>query len=351
MLDTYLKLDSYNAADDNENYASAEAEMLESKNRLDSVCFRLSANARNEQLRSFIADTVREVGVTKSLLRHYNANGELERQIGMYLPSMEDLSAGYSYYGYNKDTVAEAIIGTEAARSVVEWAQSWLENILAPFRAGRRFVQSVCDRSNSYQEQIGDFMSDINKCKSLKGVKVSIPDIRKLAQCLTKVDTVKMRNKAAQYIHELNNADPFRSEDSLPNLRKRVEEIDDFGAALDKVSDSIKEIKSVEMDAAKAYADIKKIVAILYSRLSNIRDVNGKYHGFWMNGFRSQVLLKIVQGLVPPAGWVLSIHIGREVTLLATHGWRDISEACSVDTAATKLVIRALREIAKRAKV
>ena len=109
--------------------------------RLEDLCQQQIGLVTSDRNRFFIADTIREVGLTNSIQKRFNAYGELDHLFQM--AGVESLGSSVS----NED-LANAIIGTEGLGDIFKKTfHGMYVNIAKQFTAGYRWFQSLTDTS------------------------------------------------------------------------------------------------------------------------------------------------------------------------------------------------------------
>lgn len=282
----------------------------------------------NERNRQFVADTIREVGVTESIRKRFGLES--------YDTSLAD------------DQLASAIVGTESNVGADLIEGLWTD-IVKYFASGYRWMQALTDTSASKIVKINQLMDMIAKNSSkLKNKKIEAYDLRDALHQYHTVNTCSIRDTTCKYLSEIgvtHGKDLLKRTADVKEWRSKTDAIDEYVSAAEKVS----------MDATAAFIQAKAVVAPLIKALRNIVTVNNKYQGFWRTGAsvgKMDVIMKAVaiHFAHPIAGILISDYFKFPYRNLAARSWQTISSACSLDTDLCNKLLKNLKQLADAAK-
>lgn len=311
--------------------------------------------------RRFLADTIREVGLTESIRKRFNANGALDR--AFQLAGIES----FNQFSFTNDQLADAIIGTEDGHSFTDIIRGWWADCTKQFTAGYRWLQSLTDNSSSSLSEIVDLTNTIKRNSSkLSSTDVNVVNLQAIMKIYSTVDTIKARETACRYLEELKDLDVEKDAAKLSSKANEIRKIAEDLLYVEKkinAADGKTDIK-----AAAAFNQAKSVAQTVTRALADIAKTNKSYAGWWKTGFRAGKLdtatkvasdaggALVAYGLGSPIvgavysgiGYAAAADVYGDVRIIASYSWSAISRACDVDYALCKMLIDNLDEISDK---
>jgi hypothetical protein len=278
--------------------------------RLEDFCQQQIDLATSDRNRLFIADTIREVGLTNSIQKRFNAYGELDHLFQM--AGIESLGSSVS----NED-LANAIIGTEgflnsAADVVNKTVTGFAADLGNIFLSGYRWFQSLTDSSIADADRLKQLLrsADENK-KYFSKQAINAIDLNQIKKIYTNANTVNARARACQTLKDLSVLSVFTDRDVLDNKRKEAAQLhSDMGTAKSNIGGFEKK----PMVAAEVYKQAKAMVPIVIKALNDIVETNDRYRGYWHTGFSAGKLSALFPGSVKIASKISANAAGNAAT-------------------------------------
>lgn len=288
--------------------------------------------------RIFLADAIRETGVTESIKKRFNANGELSNCLRY---------AGLESYGntLTRDQIADVIIGNEVIHNFGEFLHSFCDGLGKIYQSGWRWIQSLIDNSDNTLKKIDELMDAVKNSSSTTRIKCN--DLDGVIKSYSKIDTTSIRENACKQLTELKKFDSttfYQLGSESQTMRKIIRELKKSQSAIVAVEEDIYYMPKKEISVADAYKQAKQLQPIISKSLKNVIDVNNKYQGFWKTGFAAGKLDAIISAI--PGGFLASAMLLNEARAIAVNSWDAISESCSLDSDVAKALIDNLEAIA-----
>ena len=335
--------------------------------QLDFLVQREIDSINSNRNRLFIADTIREVGLTNSIQKRFNANGELDHLFQM---------AGVESYGFSvsNEDLANAIIGTEGfTDGIKKMLRGLYTDIAKQFTAGYRWFQSLTDTSEEDINKINELLSQVDKNKNnLASQTIEAIDLSTVMSNYKQANTISNRAKACQYLEDLAKLDRFEDREIL---EKKANDIRATASSLSQYKSVISDHKKQTIKAQDVYRQVKSVAPILAAALKDIVKTNSTYSGFWKTGFAAgkedaffHLLIGWIATVLLPASPLGSIAtgIGRglvagnvithniafaDIRSIASYSWSTISRATSIDYELCRMLmsnLKALNRLADR---
>ena len=352
--------------------------------QLDSLVQREIDSINSDRNRLFIADTIREVGLTNSIQKRFNAHGELDHLFQM--AGIESLGSSVS----NED-LANAIIGTEGLvwDTVKDRITKMLKGVVLfwskQFTAGYRWFQSLTDTSEEDIAKIKELLSQIDAHKSsFTQATIEAVDISKVMSDYTSAKTIDSRAKACKYLADLPKVTPklsFSKDETgsvLHANNKGEQALDAMAKDITKTASELSNAKAVISDSKKeqiraqdVYRQAKSTAPIVIKALQDIIKTNDTYRGYWKTGFTAgkadAIFTSVLSSmwLAPaaaagwqPLGWATNglwhLNAGgifHDLRAVASYSWSTISRATSIDYELCRMLmsnLKALNRLADR---
>ena len=293
---------------------------------------------RSDRNRLFIADTIREVGLTNSIQKRFNAHGELDHLFQM---------AGVESYGFstNNEDLANAIAGTEGiGDSVMRALKGVVHNIALKYVAGYRWFQSLFDSSQDDINTINELIATIDRNKNkLSNEKIDAVNFGTVMQQYKSANTISCRAKACKYLADLPNLSIISDGDRLDTMSADIEAICD---GLNPAKHALASIEKTALKAQDVYKQTKAAVPAVTAALQDIIKTNDTYRGYWKTGFTAGKLSAILSGpnLVTTS---LSGYGFKSLRSIANYSWGTISRATGIDGTVSKMLIANLKTLAR----
>ncbi len=333
--------------------------------RLEDLCQQQIDLATSDRNRLFIADTIREVGLTNSIQKRFNAHGELDHLFQM--AGVESLGSSVS----NED-LANAIIGTEGlglGDAFKKMFHGMYVNIAKQFTAGYRWFQSLTDTSEEDINKINELLSQVDKNKnSLASQTIEAVDLSTVISGYKQANTISSRAKACQYLEDLAKLDIHDLKDA-DILSKRANDIKATASSLSQSKSIIADHKKQPIKAQDAYRQAKSVAPILTAALKDIVKTNNTYSGFWKTGFAAgkeaafyNLLIGILSSILLPANPISPVLTGinrglvaaniaansagfDSIRSIASYSWSTISRATSIDYELCRMLMSNLKAL------
>ena len=331
--------------------------------RLEDLCQQQIDLVTSDRNRLFIADTIREVGLTNSIQKRFNARGELDHLFQM--AGVESLGSSVS----NED-LANAIIGTEGLGDAFKkMFHGMYVNIAKQFTAGYRWFQSLTDTSEEDINKINELLSQVDKNKnSLASQTIEAVDLSTVISGYKKANTISSRAKACQYLEDLAKLDRLHLKDA-EILSKRANDIKATASSLSQSKSIIADHKKQPIKAQDAYRQAKSVAPILTAALKDIVKTNNTYSGFWKTGFAAgkeaacyDLLSGILAKILLPASSISPVLTGinrgivfgniaangigfDDIRSIASYSWSAISRATSIDYELCRMLMSNLKAL------
>lgn len=281
----------------------------------------------NERNRQFVADTIREVGVTESIRKRFGLEN--------YDTSLTN------------DQLADTIIGTEAATTKSEYFVSSISVLSQPFIAGYRYLQAIFDNSSTKLAQFNDLLTKVStNATQLNNIEIICRDLSKIIPRYKQLNTVNIRNNACKYLKQLTELNVLNA-NHVAILRKQLAELKQAYELIRNISAEISNLPKQNLSASAVYQQSKQLAPTITKALENIKYTNQNYRGFFGT-----------KGYGGGSDWhtsdrgdtttVMNNAIYYETRIVPILSWRSISKSCSLDMDIVNLLIGNLIKIANR---
>ena len=337
--------------------------------QLDSLVQREIDSINSDRNRLFIADTIREVGLTNSIQKRFNAHGELDHLFQM--AGIESLGSSVS----NED-LANAIIGTEGLvwDTVKDRITKMLKGVVLfwskQFTAGYRWFQSLTDTSEEDIAKIKELLSQIDAHKSsFTQATIEAVDISKVMSDYTSAKTIDSRAKACKYLADLPKVAPklsfSRDEKGEQALDALAKDITKTASELSNAKAVISDSKKEQIRAQDVYRQAKSTAPIVIKALQDIIKTNDTYRGYWKTGFTAgkadAIFTSVLSSMwlapaaaagLKPLGWATNglwhLNAGgifHDLRAVASYSWSTISRATSIDYELCRMLMSNLKAL------
>ena len=290
--------------------------------------------------RVFLANTIRETGVTESIKKRFNANGELDNCLRY---------AGLESYGntLTRDQVANAIIGNEVIHNFGEFLSGFCDGIGRIYQSAWRWIQSLIDNSDEKIKEINKLMNTASDNLDRVGsTKIIAYDLSQVAKKYADLDTTNIRETACSYLVSLKKSDSvmFCQNKDGQTLRSYIRNLKKLQNNVISIEEAVYYTPKKEFTAREVYKQAQQIRPTVVDALKNIITTNNKYQGFWKTGFDAGKLDALLSAI--PGGMIAAAAMLNEVRGAAVNSWNAISESCSLDSDVAKALIDNLEAIA-----
>lgn len=290
--------------------------------------------------RIFLADAIRETGVTESIKKRFNANGELSNCLRY---------AGLESYSntLTRDQIANAIIGNEVIHNFGEFLHSFCDGLGKIYQSGWRWIQSLIDNSDEKIKEINNLMSTASNNLDRAGdAKIVAYDLSQIAKKYANLNTAEIRETACRYLVNLKKFDSmmfYQGKDGQ-TLRSYIRNLKKLQDSVISIEEAVYYTPKKEFTAREVYKQAQQIQPTVVDALKNIITTNNKYQGFWKTGFAAGKFDALLSAI--PGGMIASAALLNEVRGAAVNSWEAISESCSLDSDVAKALIDNLEAIA-----
>ena len=289
--------------------------------------------------RVFLANTIRETGVTESIKKRFNANGELDNCLRY---------AGLESYGntLTRDQIANAIIGNEVIHNFGELLSGFCDGIGRIYQSAWRWIQSLLDRSDEKIKEINKLMNTASDNLDRVGsTKIIAHDLSQVAKKYADLDTANIRETACHYLVSLKKFDSmmfYQGKDGQ-TLRSYIRNLKKLQNSVISIEEAVYYAPKKEFTAREVYKQAQQIQPTVVDALKNIITTNNKYQGFWKTGFAAGKFDALLSAI--PGGTIASAALLNEVRGAAVNSWNAISESCSLDGDIANALINNLKTI------
>ena len=290
--------------------------------------------------RVFLANTIRETGVTESIKKRFNANGELSNCLR---------HAGLESYGntLTRDQVANAIIGNEVIHNFGEFLHSFCDGLGKIYQSAWRWIQSLIDNSDEKIKEINKLMNTASDNLDRVGsTKIIAHDLSQVAKKYADLDTANIRETACRYLVSLKKFDSmmfYQGKDGQ-TLRSYIHKLKKLQNNVISIEEAVYYTPKKEFTAREVYKQAQQIQPTVVDALKNIITTNNKYQGFWKTGFDAGKFDALLSSI--PGGMIASAAMLNEARGVAVNSWDAISESCSLDGDIANALIDNLEAIA-----
>lgn len=289
--------------------------------------------------RVFLANTIRETGVTESIKKRFNANGELSNCLR---------HAGLESYGntLTRDQVANAIIGNEVIHNFGEFLSGFCDGIGRIYQSAWRWIQSLIDNSDEKIKEINNLMSTASNNLDRAGdAKIVAYDLSQIAKKYANLNTAEIRETACRYLVSLKqfNSMRFYQGKDGQTLRSYIRNLKKLQNDVISIEEAVYYAPKKEFTAREVYKQAQQIQPTVVDALKNIITTNNKYQGFWKTGFDAGKFDALLSAI--PGGMIAAAALLNEVRGAAVNSWNAISESCSLDNDIANALINNLKTI------
>ena len=289
--------------------------------------------------RVFLANAIRETGVTESIKKRFNANGELDNCLRY---------AGLESYGntLTRDQIANAIIGNEVIHNFGELLSGFCDGIGRIYQSAWRWIQSLIDSSDEKIKEINKLMNTASDNLDRVGsTKIIAHDLSQVAKKHADLDTANIRETACCYLVSLKKFDSmmfYQGKDGQ-TLRSYIRNLKKLQNNVISIEEAVYYAPKKEFTAREVYKQAQQIQPTVVDALKNIITTNNKYQGFWKTGFDAGKFDALLSAI--PGGMIAAAAMLNEVRGVAVNSWNAISESCSLDGDIANALINNLKTI------